>query len=124
MSNATQGQRPTQTPPAGVWLGRAWIAVALVPVFFIVGFAVAEVLYSLMGYLPGNAGIPLWVDLVATIPTVAVWLVPCAAAVLYGRRANSLGDRRAVVPLCIGALAGLGLLLLPIVTIIGNLSRG
>jgi hypothetical protein len=118
MSSATQGERPIQTSPAGVWLGRAWIAVALIPVFFILTFAVGEVLYSLMGYPPGDAGIPLWVDLVATIPAMAVFLVPCAAAVLYGRRANSFGDRRGLVPLCIGALAGLGLLILSIVTII------
>jgi len=118
MSNATQGERPTQTSPAGAWLGRAWIAVVLIPVFFILAFAVGQVLYSLMGYLPENAGIPLWVDLVATIPTMAVFLVPCSAAVLYGRRANSLGARSGLIPLCIGALAGLGLLLLSIVTII------
>lgn len=120
MSNATQGQRPTQTSPAGIWRSRAWIAVALIPVFFILAFAVGQVLYSLMGYLPEEAGIPLWVDLVATIPTMAVFLVPCAAAVLYGRRANSVGDRRGLVPLCIGALAGLGLLILSIVTIISS----
>ena len=120
MSNATQGERPTQTSPSGVWLGRAWIAVALIPVFFILAFAVGQVLYSLMGYLPEDAGIPLWVDLVATIPTMAVFLVPCAAAVLYGRRVSSVGDRRGLVPLCIGALAGLGLLILSVVTIIAS----
>jgi len=120
VSNATQGERPTQTSPSGVWLGRTWIAVALIPVFFILAFAVGQVLYSLMGYLPEDAGIPLWVDLVATIPTMAVFLVPCAAAVLYGRRVNSVGDRRGLVPLCIGALAGLGLLILSIVTIISS----
>jgi len=120
MSNATQGERPTQTSPAAVWLGRAWISIALIPVFFILAFAVGQGLYSLMGYLPENADIPLWVDLVATIPTIAVFLVPCAAAVLYGRRVNSVGDRRGLVPLCIGALAGLGLLILSIVTIISS----
>jgi len=90
------------------------------PVFFILAFAVGQILYTLMGYLPENAGIPLWVDLVATIPTIAVFLVPCTAAVLYGRRVNSVGDRRDLVPLCIGALAGLGLLILSIVTIISS----
>lgn len=120
MSNATQGERPIQTSPAGVGLSRAWIAVALIPVFFILAFAVGQGLYTVMGYLPENAGIPLWVDLVATIPTVAVFLVPCVAAVLYGRRVNSLGDRRGRVPLCIGALVGLGLLVLSVVTIIAS----
>jgi hypothetical protein len=120
VSNAAQGEQPAQTSPAAVWLGRAWIAVALIPAFFILAFAVGQVLYSLMGYLPENAGIPLWVDLAATIPTMAVFLVPCAAAVLYGRRVNSVGDRRGLAPLGIGALAGLGLLILSIVTIVSS----
>ncbi len=120
MRSATQGERPTETSPAGVWLGRAWIAVALIPVFFMLAFGVAQVLYSLMGYLPENAGIPLWVDLVATIPAIAVFLVPCSATVLYGGRANNVGDRRGLVPLCIGALTGLGFLILSIVTIISS----
>jgi len=120
VSNATRGERPSQTSAAGLWFGRAWIAVGLIPVFFILAFAVGQVLYTLMGYLPEDAGIPWWVDLVATIPTMAVFLVPCAAAVLYGRRANRLGDRRGLVPVCIGALAGLGLLSLSIVTIISS----
>ena len=120
MSSASEGERPTQTSPAGVWLGRAWIAVVLIPVFFILAFVVGQVLYSLMGYLPENAGIPLWVDLVASIPTIAVFLIPCTAGVLYGWHANSLGARSGLIPLCIGALAGLGLLILSIVTIIGS----
>lgn len=120
MSHATQGERPTQSPPAGFWLGRAWMAVALIPVFFLISFAAAQVLYSLMGYQPENAGIPLWVDLVATIPAIALFLIPCVAAVLYGRRVNSASDRRGLVPLCIGALAGLGFLILSTVTIISS----
>lgn len=72
-----------------------------------------------MGYQPG-LGIPVWVDLVATVPTIAVFLVPCTAAVLYGRRVNRVGDRRGLVLLCIGALAGLGLTVLSIVTIIND----
>ena len=46
MSSATEGERPTQTSPAGVWLGRAWIAVVLIPVFFILAFVVGQVLYQ------------------------------------------------------------------------------
>ena len=82
-------QRPAQTSPADIWYRRAWIAVALIPIFFILAFAVGQGLYTLMGYLPEEAGIPMWVDLVATVPTIAVFLVPCTAAVLYGRRVNS-----------------------------------
>jgi hypothetical protein len=96
---------------------RAWIAVALIPVVFILGFMLAQGLYSLMGYLPENT-VPLWVDLVASGVTVAVCLVPCGAAVLYGRRASSVGDRRGIVPLLVGALAGLGVVILTVGTIV------
>ena len=94
---------------------RAWIAVALIPVFFILSFILAQGLYSLMGYQPENT-VPVSVDLVASGAAVVVFLVPCAAAVIYGARTRSAGDRRGLAPLLIGSLAGLGLLILTVVT--------
>ena len=49
MSYVSPGERPTQTAPAVIWYRRAWIAVVLIPVFFILAFAVGQGLYSLMG---------------------------------------------------------------------------
>lgn len=88
MRNTNQDERVTRTSPGGGSLGRAWIAVALIPVFLVLTAVVGEGLYRLMGYLPYNT-YPLWVDLVASISSLVVFLVPCAAAVLYGRRAKS-----------------------------------
>jgi hypothetical protein len=98
---------------------RAWIAVALIPVFFILSFILAQGLYSLMGYKPENT-VPFWVDLVASAATVVVFLVPCAAAVIYGARTRSAGDRRGLAPLLIGSLAGLGVLILTVVTFVST----
>jgi len=104
-----------QTPPVRAQsrdhrstnLTRAWIAVATIPVAFIVAFAVGEGLYALLGYKPEDATEPFWVALVAGVPAIVLFLVPCVAAVRYGNRARVEGHRAAVVPLVIGAVLGL-----------------
>ena len=105
----------SQVPPVGTHgrdrrsmnLTRAWIAVATIPVAFIVAFAVGEGLYALLGYKPEDATEPSWVALVAGVPAIVLFLVPCVAAVRYGNRARVEGHRAAVVPLVIGAVLGL-----------------
>lgn len=59
------------------------------------------------------------VDLVVT----PILLVPCVAAVLFGRRAKQLGVRGAAVPIIIGALVGAAGVVLTVVTEIGNALR-
>lgn len=115
---------PEQAPrDSASWLGRAWTAVALMPVFFFVAFAVGEGLYALLGYQPENADAPAWVVLVALAPTVAVVLIPCVAAVLFGNRAKKGCDGRGVVPIVIGVIAGVGWLVLTIVSEVGDIVR-
>lgn len=124
MSTHQAVRPPAQAPrDSGPWIGRAWTAVALVPVFFFLAFAVGEGMYALMGYKPENADAPVWVDVVALIPVLVVVLIPCAAAVLFGRRASRGGDRRGVFPLVIGVIAGVGLLVLTIVSEVGDILR-
>lgn len=108
-SDAPTGQGPrTQTP-----LTRAWISVALVPVFFFVAFAASQGIYALTGYDPSaGATPPLWADLVAGLPGLAIMLVPCVAGVVYGRRAARAGVRAGLVPAAIAALLGFGAVLL------------
>ncbi|MGZ4591832.1 MAG: hypothetical protein ACXV4A_14905 [Actinomycetes bacterium] len=120
MSTRDQGERTTGTSRSREWLGRAWLAVAVIPVFFIPALAVAYALYDVMGYQPENDNAPFWVDLVCSIPAIAVFLAPCAAAVLYGRRATRDGDRRGLVPLVIGALVGLGFTVLSLVSLVAG----
>ena len=52
--STNQIQRPPARTPreSKPWLGRAWTAIALVPVFFFIAFAVGEGLYALMATNP------------------------------------------------------------------------
>lgn len=114
-------ERPATTPPAGTGaLNRAWVAAALIPVFFGIAFVLGYVLYDLLGYQPEDNDAPLWVDLAVAVAVLAVTLVPCAGAVRHGRRAIYVGDRRGWIPLAIGALAGLAVTVLTAVTTIAG----
>ena len=102
-----QGAR-TQTP-----LARAWISIALVPVFFLAALAASQGIYGLTGYDPSaGATPPLWADLAAGLPSLAILLIPCTAGVIYGRRAARAGVRAGLVPAAIAALLGVGAVLL------------
>ena len=94
---------------------RAWISVAVIPVFLILAMAVGEGLYALFGYQPENADAPFVVNLVASVPALVVMLVPVLTAVYYGRRALQVGDRRAIVPAALAALVGVWFTVLTIV---------
>lgn len=119
-----QLERPTKTGHhTDGWLGRAWIAVALIPVFFLISFALSYLLYDLFGYKPEDNNAPLLVDLVVAVVGVAVFLVPCIAAMTYGRRAARDGDRRGLLPLSVGAVAACGLTALTLVTTVADALR-
>lgn len=118
MTALTQQGRHGEVSRSGPWVGRAWAAVALVPVFFLLAFALGYVVYDLFGYQPENDDAPIWVDLVCTVAILAVSLVPCVGAVLLGRRAVRAGDRRGLFPAGVGALAWFGLTVLSIVGLI------
>lgn len=105
------------------WLLRAWVGVALVPLFFFIAFAVGEGIYALMGYQPENADAPVWAVVGASAPAILLVLIPCVAAVYSGRRAIKSGDRRGVFPAVIGAVAAVGWVVLTIVSEVGNLVR-
>lgn len=117
----TANQIPPVAAPTGhdkgTNLRRAWIAVALIPVAFLLAFAVGEGLYALLGYKPEDATEPLWVALVAGVPAIVLFLIPCVAAVRYGNRARLEGNRGALAPLVIGAALGLWMLVTNIVSL-------
>jgi hypothetical protein len=98
-------------------LTRSWIAVALIPVAFVLAFVVGEGLYALLGYKPEDATEPLWVLLVAGVPAIVLFLVPCVAAVWYGNKARVEGHRAAVLPLVVGAVLGLWMLVMNTVSL-------
>ena len=114
--------KPPDRPRAPGAVARAWVAIALIPVFFFIAIGVGEGLTSLLGYPAGGAA-PTWVTLVTDLAATVTVLVPCLAAVFFGRRANKAGDRRGLLPAVLGTGAGLGWLILTIVSEVGNLLR-
>lgn len=102
------------------WLrGRAWTAVAGIPLFFVLAFALGEGLYSLLGYATGTSG-PLWVQVVVGLPTLALFELPCVAGVRWALRARRLGDRRAWLPLGIAAGVGGWFLIITVVSTVSS----
>ena len=99
---------------------RAWIAVGSIPLFFIVAFAVGEGLYALLGYKPEDANAPLWVGLVAGVPAIVLFLVPCAAAVWFGNKARVAGRQAALLPMVIGAVLGLWMVVMNVVSVVAG----
>ena len=96
-------------------LARAWIWIGLVPVFFFAAFAAAQGIYALTGYDPSaGATPPLWADLAAGLPFLAIVLIPCVRAFVYGRRAARAGVRAGLAPAAVAVLLGVGAVLLVI----------
>lgn len=108
--------------PSDSSFGRAWAAVVLLPVFAILSFAAGVVTLSALGYSSGGDE-PLWVGLIVALVANAVLLVPCVAAVFFGRRARRAGVRGAAVPIIIGAVVGAAGVVLTVVTEIGDALR-
>jgi hypothetical protein len=101
-------------------LTRARVAVAFIPVAFVLAFAVGEGLYAWLRHKPEEAAEPLWVALVAGVPAIVLFLVPCAAAVWYGNSARAEGRRAAMLPLVVGAALGLWMLVINTVSLIAR----
>ena len=117
---SVQHLQPQQaSPPSRGWLVRAWVSVGFIPVFLLGSVILTLFLYELLGYKPENADAPLWVDAVIGVVAVVVFLVPCVTAVLCGTRANRDGDRRGLIPLGVGLVAGLAVTVLTVVNTLG-----
>lgn len=87
-------------------LRRAWVAVGLLPVGFVLAMVVGEGLISAMGYQSGGEEpIPVGPTLVAGVPALLILVVPGMAAVYFGRRAAHGGRAAAMVPAWIGGVA-------------------
>ena len=100
------GLRVGPSKPATPGLSRAWVAVALLPVAFVVAMVVGVGLITLLGYESGvEEPIPVGPALLARIPALLVLIAPGIAAVFYGRCAYRAGRRDANVPAWIGGLA-------------------
>ncbi len=91
----------------------------LIPVFFLLAFAVGEATLAILGH-PSGGDVPTWASLIADVTTLAVFLAPCVAAVAFGRRAERAGLHGAAVPVVIAVVAGAAVIILTIITELGN----
>lgn len=93
MSPGVDGVDETGSSPpvgAGPQGRRAWIAVALIPVAFVLAMVVGEGLVSALGYR-GVDEPPWWVVGVVGGSMTLMILAPALAALVYGRRARREG---------------------------------
>jgi hypothetical protein len=84
-----------QDPRASRWVVRAWLSVALIPVFLVAVSYAALTFYretrydTADHYVPEWAnGMPWWAVLLQGVIGIALFSIPCVAAVWCGRRAT------------------------------------
>ncbi|HEX2892916.1 MAG TPA: hypothetical protein VHO29_02815 [Marmoricola sp.] len=94
---------------------RAWIAVWTIPVGFVVAMVVGEGLAAALGYESSDEDAPAGVMVLAGGAATLVFLVPCVAAWLLGRRAVAGGEPQGSTPALVGAVVGVVFVLLNLV---------
>jgi hypothetical protein len=103
---------------------RAWIAVWTIPVGFVLAMVVGEGLFSMFGYDSSDEDAPAGAVAVAGGAGILVFLIPCVAAWILGRRARAAGEPEGATPALVGAVVGaafVGLNLLQLVARIAGL---
>lgn len=94
---------PAMPNPSRRYLLYAWIAVALIPVMFVLGTVIGEGLQAMQGHGSGGDGaVPMGAKLLAAVPTIIVLLLPVVPAVGFGLMARRMGSGGGLVPAVIG----------------------
>lgn len=89
-------------------LNRAWIAVILLPLFFLLAFGSGYLVsWLLLGDDTDYTHLTAWQVVLVAVPTVVIMLLPCVAAVRYGRRVVRAGRAVGWLPLLIGGTVGI-----------------
>lgn len=89
-------------------LNRAWIAVILLPLFFLLAFGSGYLVsWWLMGDASETTAPTAWQALLIVVPTLVIMLLPCVAAVRYGHRVVRAGRAVGWLPTVIGGAVGL-----------------
>ena len=115
----TPVEQPDKTRPP---LVKAWVSVVCIPVFVLLSIAAGYGVYGVLGYVDGT-GSPIWADIVVLSIGLFIVAIPCAAAVVFGRRALAAGDREGKVPMVLAILAGAAFAILTIVSVVGDAVR-
>lgn len=115
-------RHPGERPQSGTAMG-AWLSLAAIPVFLVLGFATGEALLSALGS-PSGGDAPVWARLVADLGALLVICVPCVAAIHFGLRAREAGERSGRVAIALGAAVAAASLLATVLTELADLLRG
>jgi len=99
----------------------AWIAVAMLPVGFVLAMVVGEGLFSMLGHDSGDENAPAGAVALAGGAGILVFLVPCVAAWILGRRAVADGDPQGRAPALVGAVVAVVFLVLNLVGVVGRI---
>ena len=82
---------------------------------------VGEGLASALGYESSDEDAPAGVMALAGGAGILVFLVPCVAAWVLGRRARAAGEPQGQTPALIGAVAGAAFVALNLVGVVGRI---
>lgn len=88
-------------------LNLAWIAVLLIPLFFLLAFGAGYLVsWWLVGDATDTSALAAWQVVLIVVPATVILLVPCVAAFVLGRRAARAGRPVGWVPAVTGAVVG------------------
>ena len=104
------------------WTRRAWIAVATIPVGFVVSMLVGEGIFSALGHESSDEDTPAGAVALAGGAGIVVFLVPCVAAWFLGRRARAGGEPEGATPALVGAVVGIVFVALNMVQVVARIA--
>ncbi len=102
----------------------AVVSTALIPAFFLVGFAAAHIPYLIWPYEEGSGEEPLWFGAITESIFMVIFFIPIVAAVWFGMRAIRLGSRWGWLPIAVATAIGGYFLVLTAVAVANRLLGG
>ena len=116
-----------QTQETARWqkpLIAAVVSTALIPVFFLGGFAAAHIPYLIWPYEEGVGNEPLWFGAITQTVFMVILFIPIVAAVWFGMRTIRLGSRWGWLPIGVASAIGVYFLVLTAIAVAGRLLGG
>jgi uncharacterized membrane protein YjgN (DUF898 family) len=117
-----RGQQSGRTARRSASVGVAWIALAWLPVSLVLGFAAGEAMLSALGYSSGGSA-PAWASAVSDVTALLVCVIPCIVAVVVAWRARRADQPKAIRPLLVGVVLGTALVVITVVSTVGDIVR-
>jgi hypothetical protein len=113
-------ERPTWQRP----LVAALVSAALIPAFFLMGFAAAHIPYLVWPYEEGAGNEPLWFGAITQTIFMVILFIPIVAAVWFGMRVIRLGSWWGWLPIAVATAIGVYFLVLTGIAVAGRLLGG